>query len=110
MAERVEVAHHAGRLPERADEVLALRQVDAGLAADRRVDHAEQRRGDVDDRHAAVPHGRGEPGDVGDHPAADADHDVVAGEAELGEATGQQLDRGQRLGRLAVADLEARSA
>jgi hypothetical protein len=42
-------------------------QVDAGLAADRRVDHPEERRGDVDYRHATVPRRSGEPGDVGDH-------------------------------------------
>ena len=81
---------HAGGLPERADEVLALREVDAGLAADRRVDHAEQRRRHVDDRHAAVPRGGGEPGDVGDHAAADGDHDVVAGEPDGGEPAGKR--------------------
>ena len=37
------VAQHGARLPERADEVLALGQVDAGLAADGGVDLAEQR-------------------------------------------------------------------
>ena len=104
--ERVQVAHHAARLPERADEVLALRQVDAGLAADRRVDHPQQRRGHVDHRHAAMPHRGGEAGDVGDHPAAEADDDVVAGEADAGEPSAQRLDRGQRLVLLAVADLD----
>ena len=49
-------------------------QVHAGLAADRCVDHAEQRGGDVHHRRATVPRGRGEAGDVGDHAAADADH------------------------------------
>ena len=38
-----------GRLVERADEVLALGQVDAGLAADRRVDLGDEGRRDVDD-------------------------------------------------------------
>ena len=41
--QRGQVAEHAGRRVERADQVLAGGGVDAGLAADRRVDHAEQR-------------------------------------------------------------------
>ena len=105
--QRVEVADHAGRLPERADEVLALGQVDAGLAADRRVDHAEQRRGDVHDRHAAVPRGGGEAGDVGDHAAADGDDDVVAGQARSGRSPRVSASTvASVLCGLAVADLE----
>ena len=77
-------------------------QVDAGLAADRRVDHPEQRGGDVHDGDAAVVAGGGEPGDVGDHAAADTDHDVVAGEAHAGEAAAQLADRLERLVLLAV--------
>ena len=50
--EHVGVAQHRGGLPERADEVLALGQVDPGLAADRGVDLAEQRGGHVHHRHA----------------------------------------------------------
>ena len=100
------VAQHRRRLPERADEVLALGQVHAGLAADGGVDLAEQRGGDVDDRDAAVVHRGGEPADVGDQPAADRDDGVGAGEAPLGEVAAQRLDGGQRLGRLALADGE----
>ena len=66
------VAQHGGRLPERADEVLALGQVDPGLAADGRVDLAQQRGGHVHDGHAPVVDGGGEPGHVGDHAAAHA--------------------------------------
>ena len=95
----------------RADQVLAADpirggEVDPGLAADRGVDHAEQRGRDVDDRDAAVPRRRGEPGDVGDHATADADHDVVAGQPESGEPAAQLLDRGERLVRLALTDGE----
>ena len=39
--EQLEVAQHRGRRVEDAHEVLALVRVDAGLAADRGVDHAE---------------------------------------------------------------------
>ena len=60
----------------------------------------------MDHRHAAVV-GRGrEPGDVGDHAAADRDHDVVAGEPHLGEPAAELGDRGERLVLLAVSDLE----
>ena len=103
--ERVEVADHPGRLPERTDEVLALREVDGGLAADGRIDHAEQRGGDVHHRRAAVPAGGGEPGHVGDEASADADHHVVASETLAGEPTGQRLDRGQRLRLFGRTDL-----
>ena len=48
-AEQLGVAQHRGRLPEGADEVLALGQVHARLAADRGVDHPEQRGRDVHD-------------------------------------------------------------
>ena len=40
--EGVGVAHHGGGLPERPDQVLALGQVDPGLAADGGVDLAER--------------------------------------------------------------------
>ena len=67
------------------DEVLALGGVDAGLAADGGVHHAEQRGGHVDDLDAAQP-GRGdEPGEVGDGSAADGDDGVGAGEVVLAQ-------------------------
>ena len=53
--QRVEVAHHTAGLPVRTDEVLALGDVDPGLATDGRVDHADQRRADVHHGDAAVP-------------------------------------------------------
>ena len=83
--QRGQVAQHPGRGVEGADEVLALGGVDAGLAADRRVDHAEHGRRDGDPAHPAQP-GRGdEPGEVGGGAAADADDDITAGEAGLAE-------------------------
>ena len=90
------------------DEVLALGQVHAGLAADGGVDHAEQRGGHVHDGHAPVVAGGREPGDVGDDAAADGDDDIAPGEAPAGPAP----SRGPRwsasdLACLAVADVEA---
>ncbi len=103
-AEQVEVAEHPGGLVEGADEVLAGAGVDAGLAADRRVDHAEQRRRHVDHPHAAQP-GRGdEAADVGGRAAADGDDRVGAGEAgpsQLLPRVGRHL---RRLGGLAVGE------
>ena len=109
--QRVEIAHHARRLPERADQVLSTDagnwgDVDPRLAANRSIDHSHQCGRDVHDRNTAVPRRCGEPGDVGDHPPADADHDVVAGQTEPGEVAAQVFDRGQRFVGLAVTDRE----
>jgi hypothetical protein len=89
------------RLPERADEVLALGQVHARLATDRLRRPSEQRRRDVHDRHTAVPHRGGEPGDVGDHPTP-TPITTSLGSAPSREAAAQLLDRRERLVLLAV--------
>jgi hypothetical protein len=65
-----------------ADEVLARRRVDPGLAPNRGVDHREQRRGHVHDPHAAHPRRGDEAGEVGDGAAAEGHHDVAAAEAD----------------------------
>ena len=96
---------HAGRRVEGADEVLALGRVDAGLAADGRVDHAEQRRRHLHDRHPAQPRGSDEAGEVGDGAPADPDDGVGAGEARGPELRPERGgDRG-RLGGLGVGHL-----
>ena len=41
-AQRRRIGEHRARRMERADQVLALRQVHRGLAADRRIDHRQQ--------------------------------------------------------------------
>ena len=88
---------------------LPARGVDAGLAADRRVDHAEQRGRDVHDPHAAQP-GRGhEAAEVGGRAAADGHDRVGAGEAGLAERLpARRRDRGG-LGLLAVGDRQRRA-
>ena len=78
------------RLVERPDEVLALGQVDAGLAADRRVDLGDERRRDVDQRHAAEPGGREEPGRVAKRPAADRRRSAPAARPAGGPARAPQ--------------------
>ena len=83
--QRVEVREDTGRRVERAHQVLALGGVDAGLAADGGVHHAQQAGGHVDDLDAAQP-GRGdEAGEVGDGAAADGDDGVGAGEVVLAQ-------------------------
>ena len=91
---------------ERADEVLALGQVHAGLATDRAVDHREQRGGDVHDVDAAVVHRRREPGGVADDSPTDRDDEIAAEESPLREAAAELLDRGERLGVLSLTDQE----
>jgi hypothetical protein len=92
---------------EGADEVLALREVDGGLAPDGGVDLAEQRRRDLQDGDAPVPGGGGEPGEVADHAAAEADDEVLAGERRLGARLPQLAEHAGGLGRLAVGDVVA---
>src|SRR5690606_4910613 len=55
---------------------------------------------------APVVDGRREAGDVGDEAAPDRDDPVGAGEAPARPGPAQLLDRGQRLGLLALADRE----
>ena len=69
------------RLMEGADQVLAVRGVDRGLAADRGIDLRQQR-----GRHLhvvdAAAHGRGgKAGQIADHAAAERDHQVAAFDA-----------------------------
>jgi hypothetical protein len=79
--ERVRVGDHRRRLVEGADQVLAARVVHPGLAADRGVDHREQRRRQLHDRDAALVRGCRESRDVADHAAAEREHHAVPVEA-----------------------------
>ena len=63
---------------ERADQVLAVGRVDAGLAADRGIDLGQQRRRDLDEAHAPPHDRRREAGEVADHAAAERHHEVAA--------------------------------
>jgi hypothetical protein len=87
---------------ERADQVLALVDVDRGLPAHRGVGHAEQRGRDQDDLDAAQP-GRGdEAGQVGGRSPADADDAVRPGHVVPREPGPQARRDRSGLGRLAV--------
>jgi len=89
---------------ERADHVLAERMVDRGLAADRRVDLREQRRGHLHARDAAQVDRRREAGHVADHAAAERDDRRRAIGPELEETRQEVAQRLQALVLLAVGD------
>ena len=87
---------------ERSDQVLALRQVDRGLAADRRIDLRDERRRDVDERDTAQVRRGEEPGGIAERAAADRDDRLVPFDAASGELAGRGLDHGQPLRGLAL--------
>ena len=62
------------RLVEGADQVLAARGVDAGLAADAGIHLGQQGGRDLHEGQAAQRGGGGEAGEVADHAAAERDH------------------------------------
>jgi hypothetical protein len=102
----VDVADDRHRLVEGADEVLALGQVDAGLAADRRVDLGQERRRHLEAGDPAVVGGGREPGGVTDHAAAEGRHGIAPQEAPGSEAPAERLHRRQALRRFAVVHEE----
>ena len=86
---------------EGADQVLALRGVDAGLAADRGIHLREQRGRDLHEAHAAAQDRRGKAGEVADHAAAERHDEIAALEAQLEQALAQGLEHAEALRRLA---------
>ena len=81
--ERVGVGQHRQRLVKRADHVLAARVVDGGLSADRGIHLRQQRRGHLDEGHAALVGRRGKAGEVADDAAAQRDQRGLAVAARL---------------------------
>ena len=96
-AQQVKVGQYRLRLVKGAYEVLALRQVDTGLAAHRGVHHCQHGGGDAEVRHAAQPAGRHETGQIGGRSPTDTDDQVGASETCFGQRP-PALD--QYLGRL----------
>ena len=94
-------------LVERADQILARVGVDAGLAADGRVHHGQQRGGHVHDVHAAQPGGGREPGHVGGRSTAQADDRVLAPNPDAAQHLPDEADDGQFLARLGVGEFDA---
>ncbi len=99
--QRREVEHDRRRLVERAQQVLALREVDAGLAADGRVDLGDERRRHTDPGHAPEVRRGQEPRRVAERPAADRDQRVAPLDAQAGELARRLADDRELLRRLA---------
>ena len=96
-SEHVRVDEHQPRLVECADEVFALGQINAGLAADRGIHLREQRGRNLAQRYAAQ-EGRGrKAGNVADNTAAERDNQVLAGHACRQQIVVNALDRGELL-------------
>ena len=84
-AQGANLAEHRGGRPERADQVLTLGGVDAGLTAHGGVHHAEQGGRNVHHAHAAQPGRRHKTGHVGNGAATHRHNRVSAGEVVLAE-------------------------
>ena len=100
------VGEHRRRQVVGAGVVLALGQVDAGLAAVGGVDLGDQRGRHLDDRHAALVEVGAEAGQVADDAAAEGDDVVLAGHPGPGQLAQDPLGLGHRLRRLARLDLD----
>ena len=100
----VGVGEDRDRLMERADQVLADGVIDAGLAADRRVDHGQQRRGDLNERKPAEDGGGGEARRIPDYAAAEGDERRVSVNGCAEDRVVDAVDRGDRLVVLAGRD------
>ena len=104
------VGDHAAWLMERADQVLAARMIDAGLAADGRIDLREQRGRHLHVVDAALVAGRGEARHVADDAAAERDHGRVAIHALRDQRIEIRAKLSQRLVLLAVRQHQRRHA
>ncbi len=107
-AQRADVGEDRAGLPERARQVLALRQVDGRLAAHAGIDHGQQRGGHLVPGHAALEGGGSEAGEVADHASPHGDHRRGPVEALAREAALQLEPAPGGLAVLACRDLEAR--
>ena len=97
-----DVDDHRDRLMERAEEVLPLGQVDAGLAADRRIDLGDERGRNLDERHAAQVRRREEPGRVAQRAASDRHQWLGPFDTQRSELAGRVLDHREPLGLFAL--------
>src|SRR6185312_14465339 len=93
--ERIEqrgVGDHQNRLVKGADQVLAVARIDAGLAADRRVDLRQQRGRHLHEIDAAAYARRGEAGEIADDAAAERDHQIAALDARADDLLADALE------------------
>ena len=95
---------------ERADQVLAVARVDAGLAADRRVDLRQQRRRHLHEIDAAPHHRGGEAREIADHAAAQRNDQVAALDTRREHRVADLLEMREALGALARRHDDRRGA
>ena len=72
------VGNHQHRLMKCAEQIFALRRIDPGLAADRRIDLRQQRGRHLHEIDAAAQDRGGKAGEIADHAAAERDDEIVA--------------------------------
>ena len=72
------IGHHQYRLVKRAEQILAVRRIDPGLAADRGIDLRQQRGRHLHEIDAAAQDRGGKAGEIADHAAAERDDQIVA--------------------------------
>jgi hypothetical protein len=104
LGQRVEqrgICQHQHRLMKRADEILAVRGIDCGFAADGRVDLRKQRGGNLHIIETAPHEGSGKTGEIADDPAAERHHDIGALDARGNERFANPLEHGEALRALA---------
>ncbi len=100
-AQRVGIGEHQARLVEGADKVLALRRIDASLAADGGIHLRQQRRRDLHEANTAAQDRRRKSGEVADDAAAQRHDEITALQAQLKQALAQGLQLVEALSRLA---------
>ena len=93
---------------EGAEQVLAVRRIDAGLAADRGIDLRQQRGRHLHEIDAAPQDRRREAGEIADDAAAERDHQIVALDLGRDQRFADFLEAGIALGALAFLDDDPR--
>ena len=101
-----DVDHDGRRLVEGTDEVLAFGEVDAGLAADRRIDLGHEGRRDLDEPDAAEVDRGKEPGRIAERPATNRDERLGSLDAEGRKLAGRAFDHVEPFGSLAFGKEE----
>ena len=82
---------------EGADQVLALRRVDSGLAADGGIDLRQERRRDLHEAHAAPQDACREAGKIADHAAAKRNDAIAALDSELEQGLAESCQHREAL-------------
>ena len=95
--QKVGVDQYLLRLVKRADQVFTLRDIHAGLSADTRIDHGQQRGRNLDEPGAAHIDRRRKPGHIADHTAAQCDKTRFPVETKFRRTAADTDDRLRRL-------------